>query len=252
MISLEDVAKATLKIECGKTRGSAFQFIKKNIVITNFHVVKSHIEQKAIILANTELGSKAELKLIAYSPEEEFDYAILGMGEDLAEERIALEPKLITPNRGTKVCFSGFPHGIDDLLVQVAHISGPFDELGFYIDGSVNAGNSGGPIVDINDMKVIGIVTQRRFLGGIDLYKVNRNLNEIYEHFQNMGKMAQVKIVGLDFGRFAQLISSAFAVFREVLEANANSGIGIGYRIEFVMQKLKELKLDNLQTISRK
>jgi len=247
MMSLEYVAKATLKIECGKTRGSGFHFIKKDIVITNFHVIKSYIEQKTTILAKTELGNQTELKLIAYSPEEEFDYAILRMEEDLPEERIALEPKLIPPKRGKIVCFSGFPHGIDDLLVQVAHVSGPFDQLGFYIDGSVNAGNSGGPIVDINDMKVIGIVTQRRFLGGIDLYKINRNLNEIYEHFQNMGKMAQVKIVGVDFGRFAQLISSAFAVFREVLEANANSGIGIGYKIEFVMQKLEELKFDNPQ-----
>jgi len=242
MMSFEDVGKATLKIECGNSRGSGFQFIKQNIVVTNFHVIKPHMEQNARILAKTELGNQTTLELLAYSPEKELDYAILKMEGELEEERVALKPNLITPNRGMRVCFSGFPHGIDDLLVQVAHVSGPFDKLGFYIDGSVNGGNSGGPIVDISDMRIIGIVTQRRFLTPIDLDRVNRNLEEIYGHFQRMGGMAGVVISGVDFGQFAQLMSSAFSVFRVILEANANTGIGIGYKIEFVTQRLKKIE----------
>lgn len=241
-MSFENVGKATFKIECGSSRGSGFQFIKQNIVVTNFHVIKPNIEQKERILAKTELGNQTELELLAYSPENAFDYAILRMIKDLKEDRVVLEPKHIMPNRGTKVCFSGFPHGIDDLLVQVAHVSGPFDKVGFYIDGSVNGGNSGGPIVDINDMKVIGIVTQRRFLTPIDLDEVNRTLEDIHGHFQRMGGRAGVIISGVDFGRFAQLMSKAFSIFRTILEANANTGIGIGYRIEFVDQRIKEIE----------
>ncbi len=242
MMSFEDVGKATLKIECGNSQGSGFHFIKQNIVVTNFHVIKPYIEEGERILAKTELGNQTQLELLAYSPEKGYDYAILRTIKDLEEDRVALKPKPIIPSRGMKVCFSGFPHGIDDLLVQLGHVSGPFDKVGFYIDGSVNGGNSGGPIVDISDMKVIGIVTQRRFLTPIDLDEVNRTLKEIHEHFQRMGGRASVIISGVDFGQFAQLMSRAFSIFRIILEANANTGIGIGYRIEFVTQKIKEIE----------
>jgi hypothetical protein len=36
-------------------------------------------------------------------------------------------------------------------------------------------------------------------------------------------------------------MSKAFNIFRIILEANANTGIGIGYRIEFVTEKLKQI-----------
>jgi len=242
MLSFEDVAKATLKIECGDSRGSGFHFVKQDIVVTNFHVIRPYIEQKEKIFAKTELGNQAELELLEYSPEKEFDYAILRIVGDFEEERVALEPKHITPNRGMRVCFSGFPHGIDDLLAQVARVSGPFGKVGFYIDGSVNGGNSGGPIIDTTDMKVIGIVTQRRFLTPIDLDQVSGILEEIHRHFQQMGGRAGVVISGVDFGQFAQLMSRAFSIFRVILEANANTGIGIGYRIEFATQKFSEIE----------
>ena len=243
-MSFEDIAKATLKIECGESRGSGFHFVEQDIVVTNFHVISPHIEQKARIFAKTELDNQTELELLEYSPENEFDYAILRIVRDLNEERVALEPKHITPTRGMRVCFSGFPHGIDDLLVQVAHVSGPFDKVGFYIDGSVNGGNSGGPIIDMTDMKVIGIVTRRRFLTPIDLDQISGILEEIHRHFQQMGGRAGVIISGVDFGQFAQLMSRAFSIFRVILEANANTGIGIGYRIEFVIQKLREIGIN--------
>ncbi|HAL65460.1 MAG TPA: hypothetical protein DCP10_07845 [Bacteroidales bacterium] len=242
MMSFEDIAKATLKIECGNNSGSGFHFQKKNIVLTNFHVVKPNTSQSVKIFSKTELGNHTELELLAYSPENEFDYAILKTKEKLDEERVVLEPKCIIPTRGMSVCFSGFPHGINDLLVQTAYVSGPFDKVGFYIDGSVNGGNSGGPIIDMSDMKVIGVVTQRRYLTPIDLNQVNRNLEVIYKHFQQMGGRAGIIISGVDFGQFAQLISKSFNIFRNILEANANTGIGIGYRIEFVNQKLKEIE----------
>jgi len=135
MTSFEDIAKATLKIECGNSSGSGFHFQKQDVVVTNFHVIKPYMSQGAKIFGKTELGNQIELELLAYSPENEFDYAILRMKGKLNEERVVLEPKCITPTRGIRVCFSGFPHGINDLLVQTAYVSGPFGEVGFYIDG---------------------------------------------------------------------------------------------------------------------
>jgi len=242
MTSLEDIAKATLKIECGNSRGSGFHFVKQDIVVTNYHVIEPHNKSGQKIFAKTESGGQTELELLSYSSENEYDYAMLKIKGKLEEERIVLEPEHIIPHRGMEICFSGFPHGIDDLLIQKACVAGPFGKIGFYIDGSVNGGNSGGPIIDLNTMRVIGIVTQRRFLVPIDLKEVTRTLGEIRNHFQQMGGRAGVIISGVDFGQFAQLMSDAFNVFQIILEANANTGIGIGYRIEFVTQKIKELK----------
>ena len=200
-----------------------------------------YVTHKEKIYAKTESGNQSELDLLAWSPEEEYDFAILKLKEQLEEKRIALEPKQVVPSRGSQICFSGFPHGISDLLVQAAYVSGPFGDKGFYIDGSVNSGNSGGPVVDLNDMKVVGIITQRRFLAPINLNDVDSTLNAINRHFQQMKGKGRVEIRGVDFGEFAKLMSESFDCFSKILKANANTGIGIAYRIEFIHQKFRRL-----------
>jgi hypothetical protein len=95
---------------------------------------------------------------------------VLELVEPLPDGRIILHPEEPCQiPRGRKILFAGFPHGIHDLLVHEAIISGSSSNHAFYIDGSVNGGNSGGPIVDFETGNVIGIVTQRRFLGGDSL-----------------------------------------------------------------------------------
>jgi len=194
------------------------------------------------IYAKTENGDSAVLKLLGFSTEDEYDLAILKMEEELREKGEILLPKISSLSRGIPVCFSGFPHGINDLLVQTAYVSGPFKDIGFYIDGSVNGGNSGGPVVDMRDGKVIGIITQRRFLTPIDLEQVYKDLHYLHEHFRRMEGRAGVVISGIDFGQFAQLMSTSFSVFGKVLNANANTGIGIAYRINFLTNKIETVK----------
>jgi hypothetical protein len=145
--------------------------------------------------------------------------------------------------RGTEVAFSGFPHGIPHLLVQRAVISGQISNDVFYIDGSVNGGNSGGPIVDISDGAVVGIITQRRFLGAQDLDKLRVAAKQLRAHCQQIAGSGSVQIMGIDFGGFSSLMAEAMLLIQEVLEANANTGIGIGYSIRFVSEKCSEAKL---------
>jgi hypothetical protein len=240
ILPCEYLAKATLKIKCGNTSGSGFHFMKPEIIVTNFHVIKPCIEQKERIFAITEHNNRTELQLLAYSSE--FDYAILKMTRKLKEERVALEPKEIIPYRGMKVCFAGFPHRENVLLVQVAYVSGFLGDYGFYLDGSLNPGNSGGPIIDVSDKKVIGIVTFKRFVCKKELEDVEKQIKFIHQHFQKLGGKAGVIISGIDFGEFAQFMSKALEILKYTLVMNANTGIGAGYRIDFVMKKLKEIE----------
>jgi len=43
--------------------------------------------------------------------------------------------------------------------------------------------------------------------------------------------------MGVDFGRFANLIANGLGAITNVLEANANTGIGIGFKIDFANQE---------------
>lgn len=244
MSLFQNVANATVRIECGDSRGSGFHFLQPDIIITNYHVIASHQGRNTPIVAVTEDEHKINLRLISFSPATEFDFAILRADSKIPNGRQVLHPKIPSSFlRGTETIFSGFPHGIPHLLVQRAVISGQISEDVFYIDGSVNGGNSGGAIVDTSDGTVIGIVTQRRFLGAQDLDKLRAAAEQLRYHCQQIAGKGGVQIIGIDFGGFSSLMAEAMLLIQEVLEANANTGIGIGYSIRFVTEKCKEAKL---------
>lgn len=144
MSLFQDAANATVRIECGASRGSGFHFVQPDIIITNYHVIAGHRAQSTPIVAVTEDDRRIDLKLVSFSPVTEFDFAILRAESTTLNGRHVLHPKAQSSYvRGTEIAFSGFPHGIPHLLVQQAVISGQINNDVFYIDGSVNEGNSG-------------------------------------------------------------------------------------------------------------
>lgn len=240
----QNTADATWRIECGNGSGSGFSFRHSTVVVTNYHVIKPNHIGGTPIAAVTETGHSMPATLLSHSPENQFDYAVLRLEEQLPNGRTVLIPNAQNNvPRGTNVIFAGFPHGIPDLLVHEAIVSGPASPLGFYIDGSVNGGNSGGPIVTKDSGEVIGIVTQRRFLGAIQLNNLRQQVTQLAQHCQNAAGQGSVVIMGINFGAFAQMMAQAFMILDQILQANANSGIGIGFRIEQVNQEYDRLGL---------
>ena len=200
-----------------------------NIVVTNQHVVQG--VDLADARAVTEHGEEVPLELLASSPPDEWDYAVFRIAKDLPSGRVALEPDREGVQRGDRVVFSGFPHGVEDLLLQGATVSGPFTHKGFYIDGSVNGGNSGGPIVRESSGLVVGLVTQRRFLGGADLEQMAEDAESLRAHCEQIRASGSVVIMGIDFGQFAGMIAKNSLLVRNLIAANANAGIGVGFEI---------------------
>lgn len=78
---------------------------------------------------------------------------------------------------------------------------------------------------------MIGIVTSRRFLGGVDLDKMSNRATELQEHVRKMAGMGSAVIMGVDFGKFASMMSESLLLVNEVIRANANAGLGIGFQI---------------------
>jgi S1-C subfamily serine protease len=238
----DEAAQATLKIEHGQSSGSGFHFLVPTTVITNYHVIAGAETSGKPIVGITEAGTRIPLKLVASSPTNQHDFAILSVQGAPPPGRTSLKPKIVKPGtRGTEVLFAGFPHGISHLLVQRATVAGLVNDRAFYIDGSVNGGNSGGPILDASDGSVMGIVTQRRFLGAQDLQALGAAAKQIHVHCQAISSRGSVQIMGIDFGGFSNLMAQGMLLIQEVLEANANTGIGIGFSIEFVADKCAQL-----------
>lgn len=123
--------------------------------------------------------------------------------------------------------FSGFPHGIPDLLVQGAAVAGRAAGASFYVDASINGGNSGGPVVDVESGRVVGQVYASRFLGAPELEELSDEAQKLAEYCARLGGGGGVAIMGIDFGTFAQAMARSNLLLAASLRANANTGIGL-------------------------
>lgn len=240
----ELVANATLRITCGQSSGSGFIYRNAEYAVTNCHVVEPGHSQGNQIVATSENGHSIDATLVASSPPGQFDFAILKLAQPFPAGHEVLQPAQ-APNyrRGLDIMFTGFPHGFSNLLAHQAIVSGPAGAKGFFIDGSVNGGNSGGPIVERQSGHAIGIVTQRRFLGEGELDNLKAEMEPLEKYCQDIAQRGKAIIMGINFAEFAGSVAKGFQLTRELFQANANTGIGIGFRIEFVDSEYVRLGL---------
>lgn len=240
----QQIANATFQVIAGNSRGSGFSFMKEEYVVTNFHVIEKMINPQTVqpidyIQLRTESDEilLADIVLI----NSDTDLAVLKLKTALSAGREVLQPsESFTPIRGKKLIFSGFPHGYPDLLTHEAILSAPLETHKFYLDGMVNGGNSGGPIVDPDDGRVVGIVTQRRYAG-------MESADAIANHAKGLAQAIQssrvtMSIGGLDFTGMNQMYAESLNVIVDLISLNANSGIGIGFPISPVVEAIEELE----------
>ena len=234
-LSFEEVADATVQVVCGgQSRGfrlsPVFNGFRRN------EPTRFGWRRRGPITVTTEGGETVSASVVTSSSPSDKDFALLHLGTPLTGKRVVLEPERGTPSRGTDVVFAGFPHGISDLLVQRAAVAGPYGALGFHIDGSVNGGNSGGPVVALESGRVVGIVTQRRFFGERQLNELAKASVDLREHVRlvRIGGGAVV-MMGINFMEFAGAIGDAQSLLAEVLTLNSSVGIGMAYNIDWAL-----------------
>jgi len=235
----QNLPKATVQIECKSGNGTGFHFIKERYVVTNDHVVETARKESQPIKALTESGEEVELDIVAHSPADRTasDYAILETKGDFEADRITLQPSTTNVERGTEVWFSGFPHGVSDLLVHNAYVSG-FHGTDFYLDGAVNGGNSGGPITN-SEGEVVGITTYRRFIGQEELSKAKESIEELSE---NAEEFQFIVAEGVSYGSMFESLSNISDILSELVYHNANTGIGMGQPIRQVEDHIEKIR----------
>jgi len=240
----QTLANATFQVIAGGSRGSGFSFISEDIVITNFHVVKGIVAfVNGKVSGVLQLRCEDDVILLAdiIVVDERNDFAVLKLKTKLPENRVVLQPlDSFKPARGKKLVFAGYPHGIPHLLAHEAILSAPLENHKFYLDGMVNGGNSGGPIIDADSGLVVGIITARRYVNGEKAKALEAEVAELRGQLSSASKNISVAIMGVDFGQMADMFGRSLQVITELMDLNANSGIGVGYPIFPVIEAVKQ------------
>jgi serine protease Do len=147
-------SRSAAALRCGSSAGSGF-FVGTERLVTNAHVLCGDDDLRVLLSDGRELVGRPERS------DPRLDLALVHVGG-------ASVPPLplgdaSTVSQGDTVYFYGSPRGLDFTLGQalVSHAGRSLRGLSYLqVDGNVNAGNSGGPLLDARG-QVVGVVTLR-------------------------------------------------------------------------------------------
>ncbi|MGE6487539.1 S1C family serine protease [Paenisporosarcina sp. NPDC076898] len=146
----------TISTETGM--GSGFLFDEKGSVVTSAHIVAGFTE----VWLRDFMGHITTGRVIGIS--DEFDVALLEVVEYKDKKPLVMDKKI--SEIGTKIIAFGSPYGFDN-SASIGYVAGmdrdfdagyQYEDL-YQFDAQTSPGSSGGPLVDANTGKVIGINT---------------------------------------------------------------------------------------------
>ncbi len=150
--------------------GSGFIFSKKDIILTCNHVVK---DASKIVVKFSDDDSFLTAKIAVR--DEEHDLALLKFENETREPMELADLEKV--EEGIPIIFSGYPLQMQHLTTHRGMLSSivkdPAGITTYVVDGTVNAGNSGCPLMD-NNGKVIGIINAKRMERADLLNKVKK------------------------------------------------------------------------------
>ena len=224
-------------------------FLCSNRLITNSHVIRfGDFETVAIRFHNSstlDLSDAIRLSrddffsiVVKESPEDMEDYAVLRADEPEFAGRYNFELGSVEDVVvGQQVVFLGFPFDSLHLTAHVGYVSSKHKTKGInilQIDGSVNGGNSGGPMLAIESSRVAGIVTRKETGLEKQFKELIKSLQSNQELLQQLKDRGTVSFFGLDLmGAFCASQATMEKIALNI-ERSANVGIGYAYSAEYV------------------
>jgi len=223
-----------------------------NGVATNYHVIDSEdYELFHILMADSDPKDtqsnltikRAELNslIVCESKPAVKDYAVFELKGAQLERRHRFEfSEDNSVAIGEQILFMGFPFSIQHLTAHLGFISSIHECNGvqvYQIDGSVNGGNSGGPMVDLKSRKVAGIVT-RALKGTLD-ENFQKLIKVLDQNVRTLSQSrARLKIGGVDPIEGVKVSQIALKQIAENLYLTANVGIGYAFSSKYIREDL--------------
>lgn len=236
----------------GERLGSGTGFMVNGFLVTNDHVCSGPEDSDVLIrfhgsnISSNPLLDGYELtysdfrsRMKAGSGMNSYDFAVLDIPElkkhnlynfsfgEPAKKRI-----------GEKVFFLGYPFEHFNLVCHAGIVSSFYknDMVDvIQIDASVNGGNSGGPLIDPENSKVIGIITRR----ATGLTKAFEKLRLTLKSNIQLLKVANNNtfINNIDLFKYLLANHSYLLQVTDEIERSANVGIGYAFSIEQLQQE---------------
>lgn len=230
MSSADEAVRILRKIKCvfadGKQQyGSGFVGDTPNEIITCAHVISydGQIPKKIFVNGN---------KVVIKKKLNDIDIAILVSNEsEVSRIEYSYNPCL-----GEEIVFAGFPAGVrypsvfNGIVSCIGSglISSPTCEL-IQINGMINTGNSGGPLLNKN-AEVIGVITAKFVPMLVEVDKLLKILKQIPQFPSEVG------IGQIDFSRFVNLMILALSTISGSLRLVQ---VGTGYAVPTKLLKGK-------------
>jgi S1-C subfamily serine protease len=235
----------------GKVLGNGSAFLVKGGLVTNSHVIRPPGKLDAIRIRFE--GSNQFIRLLpeafykatlAESLESELDYAFINLEEPEFERRYRFEfGDLDDIAVGENVSFLGFPFGMPQLTAHMGYVSSIHEQKGrtiIQIDGSVNGGNSGGPLLCLKTGTVVGIIT--RAITGIIEHEFDNLIATLQNNQTILSRSgAVIKVGGIDPIQGLIASQAAMEQIARNLKRSANVGIGYAFSINPIRDRIREV-----------
>ena len=154
---IKEVQQKVFTVLTSYGQGSGFLYKKGGYIITNAHVVEDEVD---VAVRNTQ-GQEFAATVIGIS--EHYDIALLYVPDYQNEEPLGIETE-VSPI-GLEVIAFGSPQGFEN-SASIGYITGHNRDMEvdrfiykqiYQIDAQIDQGSSGGPLVDAETGKVVGI-----------------------------------------------------------------------------------------------
>ncbi len=184
--------------------------------------------------------------VVARSVKTENDYVFFTCSEKEFEDRHRFEfTESSLLSVGTQVAFLGFPFGVGHLTSHVGYVSSLYKDNGvtvLRIDGSINKGNSGGPVLDLSSGRVVGLITRSET--GLIEVAFDQLINSFKNNQDTLGQISKsgstIKLGGFDPIQGATVTQAQLMKLAEQIRRSANVGIGIAFSTDALANKLSQ------------
>lgn len=232
------VAQVTLEAS-NEEVGGGTAFLVSGGLVTNSHVLRG-VSFDICTLRFDDMDASVAIRLarddclkaIAQeSPSSDHDFAYLELGEPEFVGRHLFEfGDSESVNVGDEVGFLGYPFRMRHLTCHVGHVSsvhmsGQAQEI--QVDASVNGGNSGGPLLNLGDGKVIGIVSRAEVGFIADQFDQLIHALDCNIELLSQPRAGSVAIMGID--PIQSALASQAAIREIALNLRRSANVGIGY-----------------------
>ncbi|MBL8159301.1 trypsin-like peptidase domain-containing protein [Candidatus Saccharibacteria bacterium] len=235
----------------GSEIGSGSAFLTDKGLLTADHCVELPHNAQLFVRRGTETlwiltAAEVQARITHQSNKDEHDYALIslsGAPDIMDGPLLKLEPVAL-PHIGRQVAFLGYPFGTNTLQFSVGYVSSVETQSGvgiIRIDGSVNSGNSGGPLLDIASGKLLGIVTRTET--GLIKQQFDQLLEAFQQDIQLLQRVQQgpsrMFISGIDPNQALLATVTSMNILAQNIKRSSNVGIGYAFSTNHLAELLR-------------